>query len=419
MSSQLPRKEHVKKRLLAFVLCRCLDRLRGRNAGEGGVIEGATEYRLANGLRILTIPTRARARYRAHHLLRRRAQRGLRRDRHGAPAGAHDVQGHAEQWRTSSRTGQARRALQRQHADDRTTISRPSGDRTTTSTGRSAWKPTAWSFHVAQVGPRQRDDGGAQRIREWARTAPAACSGSARCAPAFHGHNYGNDGDRRPLRHRNGADRPPAGVLPHELPARQRAADHRRPVRRGKGARAGGEDSARSRATRVLPATYTIEPVQDGEREVTLRARGRRADRVGVYHVPPPAHLKYPAVDIWRDHEAPSLPAGCTGRWSQKGRPATPGAASACCTTRAYASFGSDAGKGRSARAAARRCSRRCEGPGSRTDADAEVERARTALERNGQSAGSILADAADLPESVGHGRLAAVLPAPRPACEK
>ena len=53
-----------------------------------------------------------------------------------------------------------------------------------------------------------------------------------------------------------------------------------------------------ARPKRALPATYTTEPTQDGERSVTLRRAGE-VQLVGtMYHIPPGAHADYPALDI-------------------------------------------------------------------------------------------------------------------------
>jgi zinc protease len=52
------------------------------------------------------------------------------------------------------------------------------------------------------------------------------------------------------------------------------------------------------RPDRKLPATYTEEPAQDGERSVTLRRVGN-VGLVGLlYHVPAASHVEYPAVEI-------------------------------------------------------------------------------------------------------------------------
>ena len=52
------------------------------------------------------------------------------------------------------------------------------------------------------------------------------------------------------------------------------------------------------RPARTLVATYTSEPTQDGERSVTLRRAGE-VQLVGAqYHLPPGSHADFPAIDI-------------------------------------------------------------------------------------------------------------------------
>jgi zinc protease len=52
------------------------------------------------------------------------------------------------------------------------------------------------------------------------------------------------------------------------------------------------------RPTRELPKIYTIEPVQDGERQVTIRRVGDTQYVMAGYHIPPGSHPDYPAVSI-------------------------------------------------------------------------------------------------------------------------
>lgn len=47
-----------------------------------------------------------------------------------------------------------------------------------------------------------------------------------------------------------------------------------------------------------LPQTYTEEPAQDGEREVTLRRVGNVAVTGAVYHIPAASHPEFPACEI-------------------------------------------------------------------------------------------------------------------------
>ena len=49
---------------------------------------------------------------------------------------------------------------------------------------------------------------------------------------------------------------------------------------------------------RSLPATYTVEPSQDGERSVVLRRAGDLQIVSALYHLPPGTHPDYAAVDV-------------------------------------------------------------------------------------------------------------------------
>ncbi|MBA2620558.1 MAG: insulinase family protein [Acidobacteria bacterium] len=60
---------------------------------------------------------------------------------------------------------------------------------------------------------------------------------------------------------------------------------------------------------RVLPPNYTIEPTQDGERQVTVRRTGDTQYVIAGYHVPPGAHSDAPAIAILSDVLA-SQPSG-------------------------------------------------------------------------------------------------------------
>lgn len=53
-----------------------------------------------------------------------------------------------------------------------------------------------------------------------------------------------------------------------------------------------------ARPTRLLPREYTIEPVQDGERRVTLRRNGGTPLVAAVYHTPPAIHADYAAIEL-------------------------------------------------------------------------------------------------------------------------
>jgi zinc protease len=53
-----------------------------------------------------------------------------------------------------------------------------------------------------------------------------------------------------------------------------------------------------TRPSRVIQQTYTDEPAQDGERSVTLRRVGDVQEVCAVYHVPAGSHPDYPVVEI-------------------------------------------------------------------------------------------------------------------------
>ncbi|HEX6690749.1 MAG TPA: pitrilysin family protein [Burkholderiales bacterium] len=52
------------------------------------------------------------------------------------------------------------------------------------------------------------------------------------------------------------------------------------------------------RPSRALPALYTREPTQDGERNVTLRRTGDNQLLISMYRAPAGGHADYPAVDV-------------------------------------------------------------------------------------------------------------------------
>jgi zinc protease len=50
--------------------------------------------------------------------------------------------------------------------------------------------------------------------------------------------------------------------------------------------------------TRTLPASYTVEPTQDGERQVTLRRVGDTQGIIALYHVPAGSHPDAPVLEV-------------------------------------------------------------------------------------------------------------------------
>ena len=74
--------------------------------------------------------------------------------------------------------------------------------------------------------------------------------------------------------------------------------------------------------TRVIEPTYTVEPVQDGERQVTLRRPGGEQDLYATYHTPSIASPDMPAFSvIGRSRSATRPTADCTSGWSKPARP--------------------------------------------------------------------------------------------------
>ena len=53
-----------------------------------------------------------------------------------------------------------------------------------------------------------------------------------------------------------------------------------------------------ARPTRVMDRTYTVEPTQDGERMATIRRTGNAQLIMSYYHVPAGTHPDFPAIDV-------------------------------------------------------------------------------------------------------------------------
>ena len=76
--------------------------------------------------------------------------------------------------------------------------------------------------------------------------------------------------------------------------------------------------------TRVLPRLYTEEPVQDGERQVTLRRVGNTQWLSDLYHTVPGAHPDSVAIEAAVGVMTVAPEAACTRRWSKpRRRPAS------------------------------------------------------------------------------------------------
>ena len=76
------------------------------------------------------------------------------------------------------------------------------------------------------------------------------------------------------------------------------------------------------RPSRVLSPTYTVEPVQDGERLTTVRRVGDIQAILAAYHIPDGANPDVAALECAGGHpRRGSPPAACTRRWWTTKRP--------------------------------------------------------------------------------------------------
>jgi zinc protease len=134
------------------------------------------------------------------------------------------------------------------------------------------------------------------------------------------------------------------------------------------------------RPSRALPALYTEEPTQDGERAVTLRRAGDVQIVATMYRIPAAADPTYPALDVLA-HVFGTAPTGrlhralvqtglATSAWGYERMMRDPG----------YAGFGANLSKDGALEPARAALIAALEGAGRAPITDAEVERARTAL---------------------------------------
>jgi zinc protease len=134
------------------------------------------------------------------------------------------------------------------------------------------------------------------------------------------------------------------------------------------------------RPARRLPALYTAEPVQDGERSVTLRRAGDVQIVAAFYRIPAAAAPDYPAVDVLsqifgraptgRLHRALVQKGLASSAWGYERSLRDPG----------YASFGAMLSADGKLDAAREALLAALEGPGREAVTDAEVARARTVI---------------------------------------
>src|SRR3989442_3333283 len=279
-SVSLPDETTVRRRLAAVRrLCR-----RRRGAAQSRL--AGRRYRVPAGER--PAPAHAarpghRHRHGAHHLPGRLAPRGLRRERHGAPARAPAVQGLRAPSQHQGRVHAPRRALERHHVERPHDLLRDlRRQRRQSRVGdRDGSRPHAELVRL-QATPRQRDERGAQRVRAW-REQPRQRAVPAHAAGGLPLAQLRQSDHRHALGHRAGADRQAAGLLPHLVPARQRGADRRRALRRSARPRAGGP-ALRRPAAAVAAAAGALHRRADpgrrahGDPAPQRRQPARRAD---------------------------------------------------------------------------------------------------------------------------------------------
>ena len=134
------------------------------------------------------------------------------------------------------------------------------------------------------------------------------------------------------------------------------------------------------RPRRALPALYTVEATQDGERSVTLRRAGDVQIVAAQYRVPAASHPDYAAIDLLalaygtaatgRLHRALVQKGLATSVWGYERMLRDPG----------WASFGATLPKSAALEPARDALLEALEGAGRERVTDAEVERARTSL---------------------------------------
>jgi zinc protease len=134
------------------------------------------------------------------------------------------------------------------------------------------------------------------------------------------------------------------------------------------------------RPQRALPALYTVEATQDGERAVTLRRTGDVQIVSAQYRIPAASHPDYPALDIL----ASLMGTSPTGRLHrllvQKGLAASVWGYERMLRDPGYANFGATLPKTLALEPAREALLAALEGPGREPVTDAEVVRARTTL---------------------------------------
>lgn len=130
--------------------------------------------------------------------------------------------------------------------------------------------------------------------------------------------------------------------------------------------------------TRVLPKQYTLDPVQDGERSVTLRRTGGVPVLYAAYHVPPGGHPDYAAVDLLGTILGEAPGGRLHKRLTEKGLAATTYAFSQGLAEPGFALFGAQLGPQQEVEAARAELLATVESAAQQPITQEELDRAKT-----------------------------------------
>ncbi|HEY8069794.1 MAG TPA: pitrilysin family protein [Burkholderiales bacterium] len=345
-------------------------------------IEGVTEYRLANGLKILTIPDPSASTVAVHitYFV------GARNEGYGEKGMAHLLEHMLFKGTTSGGDIKAELSKRGARFNGTTGEDRTNYFETLSATGDNLdWALGMEADRMVNSRVSRSDlDTEMTVVRnefERGENDPGNILNQRMLRLAFSAHNYGNP----VIGFRSDIELVPIGRLQafyrtwyqpdnalltiagkfDEAAALALAAKHFGPI---------------PRPARALPALYTAEPTQDGEREVTLRRTGDIQIVSALYRIPAAADPQYPALDVLT-HIFGTAPTGRLHRaLVQKGLASSIWGYERMLHDPGYASFGAVLAKDAPLQPARDALIAALEGAGRAPVTDAEVERARTAL---------------------------------------
>ena len=353
-------------------------------------VEGVTEYRLANGLRVLSVPDASADTVTVHvtYLV------GSRHEGYGEKGMAHLLE-HLLFKGTSAHPAGVKPELVRRGARyngttayDRTTYfeTLPAGDQ------NLDWALAMEADRMVHANVARADlDSEMTVVRnefEMGENSPGGVLFERMARLAFAWHNYGNAiiGNRSDI---------------ESVPIERLRAFYRTWYQPDNAVLiVGGRfDEARAlamvakrfgaipRPARSLPSLYTVEPTQDGERSVTLRRAGDSQIVSALYRVPAGSHPDYPALEVLV-HALGTAPAGRLHRaLVQKGLASAAWGGERAMHDPGFAYFGASVGKDGSIEAARDALLATLEGVARDPIRADEVARARTALQKDFEKA--------------------------------